>query len=113
LGDACQMATGEPMTLLEREQEALAAAPSHDELVMRLRVVVKEELASGATHTEVLAALDDLRAHDPEREDVVLDVMDFVVGWSSPHVSLRGSGAWGQARDHDDGKQESGTGRQR
>lgn len=82
------MATGEPMTLLEREQEALAAAPSHDELVMRLRVVVKEELVAGTSRNEVLAALEDLRTHDPKREDVVLDVMDFVVGWSSPHVSL-------------------------
>mgnify|MGYP001609907509 CR=1 FL=1 len=82
------MATGEPVTLLEREQEAMAAAPSHDELVMRLRVVVKDELVAGTSRNEVLAALDDLRTHDPEREDVVLDVMDFVVGWASPHVSL-------------------------
>ena len=81
------------MTLLEREREALAAAPSHDELVMRLRVVVKEALTTGTPRREVLAALDDLRADEPEHEDVVLDVMDLVVGWSSPHVSLRGSGA--------------------
>jgi hypothetical protein len=80
------------MTLLEREREALAAAPSHDELVMRLRVVVKEALAVGTPQEEVLAALDDLRAHEPERYDVVLDVMDFVLGWSSPHVSLRRAG---------------------
>ena len=86
------------MTLLEREREALAAAPSHDELVMRLRVVVKEALTTGTPRREVLAALDDLRAHEPEHEDVVLDVMDLVVGWSSPHVSLRGSGARRQAR---------------
>lgn len=88
MGYARRMATGEPMTLLEREREAMAAAPSHDELVMRLRVVVKEELVAGTPRNEVLAALEDLRAHDPEREDVVLDVMDFVVGWSSSHVSL-------------------------
>ena len=80
------------MTLLEREQEALNAAPSHDELVMRLRVLVKQELAAGASQTEVLAALEELRRRDPEREDVALDVMDFVVGWSSPHVSLQGPG---------------------
>jgi hypothetical protein len=81
------------MTLLEREREVLTAAPSHDELVMRLRVLVKEELAAGATRDDVLAALEDLRTHDPEREDVVLDVLDFVVGWSSPHVSLHQSRA--------------------
>lgn len=76
------------MTLLEREREALTAAPSRDELVMRLRVLVKGELVAGASRDEVLAALEELRAHDPDREDVVLDVMDFVVGWASPHVSL-------------------------
>lgn len=78
------------MTLLEREREALTATPSHDELVMRLRVVVKEALAAGTPRAEILAALEDLRGHEPEHDDVVLDVMDFVEGWSSPHVSLRG-----------------------
>lgn len=81
------------MTLLEREREALAAAPSHDELVMRLRVVVKDALTAGTPREEVFAALENLRTHEPEHEDVALDVMDFVAGWSSPHVSLRGSGA--------------------
>ncbi len=69
----------------------MTAAPSHDELVMRLRVVVNEALAAGTPRPEVLAALDDLRAHEPSQDDVVRDVMDFVVGWSSPHASLRGS----------------------
>ena len=85
--------TGGHMTLLEREREALTAAPSRDELVMRLRVLVKEELVAGASRDEVLAALEELRTHDPDREDVVLDVMDFVVGWSSPHVTLGRPGA--------------------
>ena len=101
------------MTLLEREREALTAAPSHDELVMRLRDVVKEALAAGTPRPEVLAAVDDLRVHEPSHDDVVLDDMDFVVGWSSPHVSCEASDAWGQARDHDDGDQDSDTGRQR
>ena len=82
-----------PMTLLEREREALAAAPSHDELVLRLRVVVKEARAAGTSRAEVLATLEDLRTHEPECEGVVIDVIDFIVGWSSPHLSLRGSGA--------------------
>lgn len=81
------------MTLLQRELDVFTAAPSHDELVMRLRVVVKEALAASTRHEEILAALEDLRAHDPEHDDVILDVMDFVEGWSSLHVSLRGSEA--------------------
>ncbi len=46
------------MTLLEREREVLAAAPSHDELVLRLRAVVKDALATGTPREEVLRALD-------------------------------------------------------
>ncbi len=77
------------MTLLERERETLAAAPSHDELVVRLRSLVKDELSNGTDRAEIVRALQDLRQSEPEHEDVVLDVMDFVEGWSSRHMSLR------------------------
>jgi hypothetical protein len=77
------------MTLLDREREILQAAPTHDELVMRLRSFVKDELASGMSRELALHSLEELRRHDPEHEDVVFDVMDFITGWSSPHVSLR------------------------
>lgn len=72
----------------EREREILGAPPSHDELVLRLRALVKETLAAGAPRDEILAALEELRREDPDRADVALDVMDFVVGWSSPHASF-------------------------
>lgn len=81
------------MTLLQRGRDVFTTAPSHDELVMRLRAVVKEALAAGTPRDEVLAALEDLRAHEPDHGDVVLDVIDFVAGWSSPHLSLQGSWA--------------------
>lgn len=77
------------MTLLERERELLEAAPTHDELVMRLRALVKDELAAGMTREEALDSLEELRRQAPDYEDVALDVMDFVTGWSSPHVSVR------------------------
>ena len=77
------------MTLLEREREVLQAAPTHEELVMRLRVLVKDELAAGMTTEAALQSLEELRRQDPDYEDVARDVMDFVTGWSSPHVSLR------------------------
>lgn len=76
------------MTLLEREREILEAAPTHDELVMRLRTLVKDELASGMTPELALESLEELRRQAPDYEDVALDVMDFITGWSSPHVSL-------------------------
>jgi hypothetical protein len=80
------------MTLLEREREALTAAPSHAELVLRLRAVVKEALASGESPEGVMRNLErlrkELRREHPALEDVVLDVMDFVEGWASPHMAL-------------------------
>jgi hypothetical protein len=83
------------MTLIEREREALTAAPSHVELVLRLRAVVRDALEAGTSRNDVLADLQRLRAelrqNDPEREDVVLDVMDFVEGWASPHVAIQDS----------------------
>ena len=77
------------MTLIEREREVLAAAPSHDDLVLRLRTVVKGELASGTPRDEVLRTLEGLRTQEPDYSDVALDVMDFLAGWSSSHASLR------------------------
>ena len=77
------------MTLLERERELLEAAPTHDELVMRLRALVKDELAAGMSRDAALESLEELRRQAPDYEDVALDVMDFVTGWSSPQVSLR------------------------
>jgi hypothetical protein len=77
------------MTLLERERELLEAAPTHDELVMRLRALVKDELAAGMSREVALESLEELRRQAPDYEDVALDVMDFVTGWASPRVSLR------------------------
>lgn len=76
-------------TLLERGREALRAAPTHDELVLRLRALFKEELAAGMTSDEALERLEEIRRQDSDYEDIVLDVMDFVTRWSSRHVSLR------------------------
>jgi len=57
--------------------------------VLRLRAVVKDAIGSGTPRDEVIRALTDLRTHEPNYEDVALDVMDFLGGWSSPHVALR------------------------
>lgn len=54
---------------------------------------VKARLAAGQSKQDVLSALTTLRQElveedRDEDEDVVLEVMDFVVGWASPHVQL-------------------------
>ena len=88
MSDSPEVAQDREVTLLEREREALSAAPSHDELVLRLRAVVKDELARGTSGAVIRRELDALRREQPEHSDVVLDVLDFLEGWSSPHVSL-------------------------
>ena len=71
---------------LERYRTALESA---DPLVA-LRNTVARELQS-ADRGQVLRDLETLRTalrHDGRDEDTVLDVMDFVTGWSSPHMRL-------------------------
>ncbi|MGA2826410.1 MAG: hypothetical protein ABSF03_09835, partial [Streptosporangiaceae bacterium] len=58
-----------------------------------LLAVVKERLRSGQTNDQVLDALKSFRAqlvrdNRDEDEDLVLEVMDFVAGWASPHMQL-------------------------
>ncbi len=77
------------MTLLEREREALEAPPTHTEIVLRLHAVIKEAMASGISREQIVADLQHLRELNPAREDVILDAMDFLEGWASPHLALR------------------------
>lgn len=103
------------MTLLEREREALSAPPTHTELVLRLHGLAKEALASGISAEQVMSDLnrlrEEVRRDDPEREDIILDVMDAVEGWVGPHMSLRAeSGDNAQGRRHSV-KRDTKTGR--
>lgn len=61
--------------------------------VMEIRDLVRSELENGVSRSEVFGQLEslriELRGSDREaEEDVLLDVMDFVSGWSSPHMQL-------------------------
>jgi hypothetical protein len=64
-----------------------------DEPVMALRDAVKRLLEQGSNRQVLMAALQEFReglqqAHRDADEDVVLDVMDFLSGWTSPHLAL-------------------------
>jgi hypothetical protein len=72
---------------------AFHEALSSSEPVMRMRDLVRSELEHGVSRSEVLGQLESLRIElrgngRSDEEDVVLDVMDFVSGWSSPHMQL-------------------------
>jgi hypothetical protein len=70
-------------------EEALASSDP----VERLRKAVAHELSVGTERDAVYQALDRLRldlrrgGRDAE-EDIVMDVMDFLTGWCSPHRRL-------------------------
>lgn len=75
--------------ILAAFREALHTA----EPVTRVRALVGDELEHGVPRSEVLGQLESLRIElrgngRAAEEDTVLEVMDFVSGWSSPHVQL-------------------------
>jgi len=72
-----------------RIEEALRT----DSPVWRLRDLAANLLSQGRDREEVLAlfeqARSQLREADREAdEDAVMDVMDFLTGWCSPHMKL-------------------------
>lgn len=81
------------MTLRSREQEAFAAALNTGAPLLAIRAALSRFLERGASREAMLAELQDFR-HEvrkgsrPQDEDVVLDAMDFVEGWCSPHMRV-------------------------
>ena len=85
------------MTLAERNEPLAEALDSGDPL-WDLRDAAFDMLRNGASVQSVLAELEQLRvplrrSNRPEYEDMVLEVMDFVSGWASPHVRWPDSAA--------------------
>jgi ribosomal protein L13 len=81
------------MTAKIAHEQLFADAIATSEPVLRLREVVRGMLAQGQSKEDVLAELDRFRgtlhqARQEAAEDVVLDVMDFLVGWASPHMKV-------------------------
>lgn len=74
-------------------QERFRGALAREQPLCSLRDEVRMALAQGQDREVVLAGLERLRqaldeVGQAEQEDVVLDVMDFLVGWCSPHMKL-------------------------
>jgi hypothetical protein len=68
-------------------------ALSSPDPVMQLRQLVIDHMEQkGLTNEQMLEVLEhvrlEVRTEMPFAEDVVLDVMDFLAGWCSPHVKI-------------------------
>jgi hypothetical protein len=59
----------------------------------KLEKIVKDLLSKGYSKESILAEFERFRAEigtttDEDYEDIVLDMMDFITGWCSPHKRL-------------------------
>jgi len=69
------------------------AALASEEPLETLRRTVARELKAGVPRERILGQLEELRADlrrsgREDDENLVLEVMDFLIGWSSPHMRL-------------------------
>ena len=81
------------MDLRTRAAERLYAAVGDEPPLTRLSEAVKDLLANGYTRESLYDELENLRRtlreeNREDDEDVVLEVMDFLAGWCSPHQRI-------------------------
>ena len=71
-----------------------ATLRARTEALLELREIVAEQLREDpSSRDDLLQDLEEIRvavreAERPDIEDIVLDVMDFVTGWCSPHMRI-------------------------
>jgi hypothetical protein len=74
-------------------QEKLNQALLSKQPLIQLREAVRDLLDQGCAREALLSEMENFRSFLRETkreddEDIVLEVMDFIVGWSSPHMTL-------------------------
>jgi hypothetical protein len=79
----------------QRAFEDALRAP--DPMGALIDVVQHRLMTAGASRHDLLDSLEEFRGilkrqHLDADEDVVLEVMDFLAGWASPHMSLTAEG---------------------
>jgi hypothetical protein len=73
--------------------DELQAALASDDRLGALRRAAERELHAGRPREEMIARLEELRTRlrdggREDDEDIVLEVLDFVTGWCSPHMRV-------------------------
>ncbi len=72
------------------ELSVLKEALQQSSPIEKLEQIVKYLLNKGYSKENILAEFESFRktTTNEDYEDVVLDVMDFITGWCSPHKSI-------------------------
>ena len=78
-----------PSPFIESVRQALTASDS----LASLRELANRQLAKGVTRETLTAWFEQARDQFPEHEDRLLEILDLVVGWCSPHQALEAAEA--------------------
>jgi hypothetical protein len=75
---------------MSNELSVLTKALQQTRPIEQLEEIVKNLLSQGYSTESILAAFESFRQtnQDEEYEEIVLDVMDFLTGWCSPHKRI-------------------------
>lgn len=78
---------------VERQLSELISETPPAALMFPLRDVAQKALAQGYEKDALIEDFESVRARldergEEEREDAVMEVMDFLYGWCSPHMKL-------------------------
>ncbi len=69
--------------------EILKGSQTREEVLHAVRTFVEKMREGGESKEAILARMQELRRSVPdEQEDILLEVMDFLVGWCSPHAKV-------------------------
>jgi len=76
-------------TINDKIVQILNNRKTHEEVMSALRAFVEKLRKEGETKEAILARMQELRsAVSDEQEDILLEIMDFLVGWCSPHAKI-------------------------
>jgi len=69
--------------------QILQASGTREEAFCALRTLLSKALRDGEEREALLGTMEELRkSASDDQEDILLDVMDCVVGWCGPHAKL-------------------------
>jgi hypothetical protein len=67
----------------------LNSSKTHEEAVNAIRALVEELRRRGEQKETIRARMQELRGSvSSEQEDILLEVMDYLAGWCSPHAKI-------------------------